>query len=68
MKELIVAILTSKKAVAAIAGVIVGLAAKKGLALDNEAVALIVGPIIAYIIGQGASDFGKEAARIKEAA
>lgn len=57
---------TSKKAVAAIGGVIVALAAKYGLQLDETAVLSIVGVTIAYVTGQGIADAGKEAAKIME--
>lgn len=60
LKETVLDMLTSKKALAALAGVIVALAGKWGLNLDTESVALVVGPIVAYILGQGAADFGKE--------
>jgi uncharacterized membrane protein (DUF441 family) len=55
---------TSKKAIAAIAGVLVALASKVGLHLDDQAVALIVAPIVSYILGQGWADSGKEAAKV----
>lgn len=49
----------SKKALAAITGVIVALAARYGLELETEAVAAIVSPIVAYILSQGYVDRGK---------
>ncbi len=61
MKEM----LQSKKAIAAIAGLIVAAAGKVGLGLDTETVMAIVSPIVAYIIGQGWADSGKEAAKIQ---
>ena len=51
--------MSSKKAVAAIAGVIVAACLKVGLELDAEAVAAVLAPLIAYILGQGVSDLGK---------
>lgn len=51
--------LTSKKFIAAIAGVIVALVARVGIDLDTEATATILSPIVAYIVGQGIADFGK---------
>jgi len=51
--------LTSKKFIASLAGVIVAGAAKIGLDLDTEAVALIVSPIVSYILAQGWADTGK---------
>lgn len=61
MIDAIKKMLGSKKALAALAGVVVALAAKAGFDLDTEAVLAIVSPVIAYILGQGAADFGKEA-------
>lgn len=61
MLDAIKKMLGSKKALAALAGVVVALAAKAGFDLDTEAVLAIVSPVIAYILGQGAADFGKEA-------
>jgi uncharacterized membrane protein (DUF441 family) len=49
----------SKKAIAAIAGVVVAAAGRYGLQLDAESVNQILAPIVAYILGQGIADFGK---------
>lgn len=59
MKDAIFAALSSKKALAAIAGVLVGLAAKKGLDLDTESVLAVLSPIVAYILGQSHVDAKK---------
>lgn len=56
-------LLTSKKFRAAIAGVVVALIAKLGIELDTDAVAIIISPILAYIIGQGVADHGKSRAQ-----
>ena len=56
-------LLTSKKFVAAIVGVIVGLVAKLGVELDTDATALVISPILAYIVGQGVADHGKSRAQ-----
>ena len=56
--------LKSKKFIAAIVGVIIALVSKLGIELDTEAVALVVSPILAYIVGQGVADHGKERAQI----
>jgi hypothetical protein len=61
LKEL----LTSKKFIVTVSGIIVAIAARKGLNLDPELVGMVVALIVAYLIGQGASDFGKAAAQIK---
>ena len=52
-------LLSSKIAVAAIASVIVAACLKVGLELDAEAVAAVLAPLIAYILGQGVADLGK---------
>lgn len=52
--------LGSKKFLAAVVGLIVGFAAKKGLDLDTESLMAILSPILAYILGQGVADMGKE--------
>lgn len=57
--------LASKKWQTAVIGAIVAAAAKLGLQLDSETVALIVAPLVAYIIGQGISDHGKPAAEVQ---
>lgn len=60
MKEL----LTSKKFIASIVGVIVTIAGKYGLELDEAALATIISPLIAYIVGQGIADHGKNKSEI----
>jgi uncharacterized membrane protein (DUF441 family) len=57
LKEMI----SSKKAIAAIAGLIVAAAGRVGLGLPTDAVVQITGIIIAYIVGQGIADAGKHA-------
>ena len=58
---------TSKKFIMALAGVAVTGAGRIGLQLPVEDVALIVMPVVAYIIGQGWADSGKEAAKVEGA-
>lgn len=65
MLDMLKQLATSKKAVATIAGVIVTAVARFGLDLDETATATLISPILAYIIGQGWADSGKEAARIQ---
>ena len=60
-------LLTSKKALAAIVAVIMALIGKK-VGLEADSVTQVVGAIIAYIVGQGIADAGKEAVKAKEAA
>jgi hypothetical protein len=65
MKQMIYDLLTSKKFIASIAAMLVALAARIGLDLPEETVALIIAPIITYILAQGWTDRGKEAAKIQ---
>ncbi len=58
-------IFKSKKFQAAIAGLLVALLAKQGLQLDDQAVLLILSPILTYIGAQGVADIGKEAEKAK---
>ena len=55
--------LQSKKFLAAVAGVLVGIAGRIGLELETESLMAVLSPIVAYIFGQGIADAGKEAAR-----
>lgn len=63
-KTLLGKLLTSKKFLATVAGVLVALGSKIGLDLPTEATLSIVGAIAAYVIGQGIADNGKEAAKV----
>lgn len=58
-------LLTSKKFVVFVAGLIVTLAAKYSFNLDPEMIQNIIYTIVAYLIGQGIADHGKEAAKIQ---
>ena len=51
----------SKKAIAAVTGMIVVGASRLGLDLPEETVGNVVNLIMAYIVGQGFADIGKEA-------
>lgn len=55
---------TSKKFIAAVAGILITLLAKLKFDVPESTVQEIVGLIIAYIISQGWADSGKEAAKI----
>jgi uncharacterized membrane protein YeaQ/YmgE (transglycosylase-associated protein family) len=46
-----------------IVGALTAGAMKLGWNIDSETVMLVVSPIVAAIIGQGAADWGKEAAK-----
>lgn len=55
---------SSKKFLAGVTGVVVAGVAKLGVDLDDEAVLIIISPLMAYILGTGLQDFGKEKAKI----
>lgn len=55
---------TSKKFIATLAGTITAAALKIGLDLPTEDVATVLSPIVIYILAQGWSDRGKEAAKV----
>ena len=59
--KLLSEVLTSKKAIATIAGVLIVSTNRIGLQLPEEAVTQIVGAIAAYVVSQGLADFGKAA-------
>jgi hypothetical protein len=56
-------LLASKKFLAALIAIVVWVGGYAGLDLSFEDVAPVVGVIIAYILGQGFADTGKEAAK-----
>ena len=59
-------LLKSKKALTAIAGVIIAIAAKAGLDMSTDELMPILSPLMAYIVGQGIADHGKERAKIEK--
>lgn len=61
---ILIQFLTSKKAIALIVGLLIMLADSAGLSLPEEDLTNIVQMIMAYIVGQGIADAGKEAAKI----
>lgn len=56
--------LTSKKFIVAVSGVVIAAAGKIGLELSTETVGLLIAPVLTYLISQGWSDRGKEAAKV----
>ena len=58
--------LQSKKAIAMIGGIIVAAAGHIGLDLPPEDVTGLLAPVLAYIVGQGVADHGKEKARMEK--
>ena len=67
MWKLIGEILTSKKAIATMAGVLIVATNRIGLQLPEEAVTQIIGAIAAYVVSQGLADFGKSKATLTPA-
>lgn len=65
LKSLLKSLFGSKKVRALLAGWAVILAAKLGLDLSPTDVAEMLGVLVAYILGQGWADSGKEAAKIE---
>lgn len=63
IKQVIIGLLSSKKAVMGISAAIAAGTMKLGFNVSSETVGLIVSPIVAAIIGQGVADHGKEAAK-----
>lgn len=59
LKEILLEAITSKKALAAIAGCLIVLSNKWGLHLSEEAINQLLQTIAAYIVGQGIADMGK---------
>ena len=57
--------LGSKKAIAMIVGLVVSCVGKYGLDLPTEELTAVLSPILAYILGQGVADVGKEKARLE---
>ena len=64
-RRVLLELLSSKKAVATLAGVLVAIAAKVGIGLEPDAVAALVSPILAYLLGQGIAAPGKAAERLR---
>jgi ABC-type Co2+ transport system permease subunit len=64
MWKLIGEILTSKKAIATMAGVLIVASNRIGLQLPEEAITQIIGAIAAYVVSQGLADFGKAAKQL----
>lgn len=54
-------LLASKKAIAAVAGVLVLLAGRIGLDIPDATAVEITGIVIAYLLGQGLADVNKSA-------
>jgi uncharacterized membrane protein (DUF441 family) len=62
--DLLKNLLSGKKFAAMIIGMVIAIGGKYGLKFDPDLVQEIVGLVIAFIVGQGIADHGKEAAKI----
>lgn len=58
-------LLTSKKALTALAAAIVAAGAKIGWDVSTDELMPILTPLMAYIVGQGIADHGKERAKLE---
>ena len=58
--------LSSKKAIAMIVGLLVSIGGKYGLEIPTEELTAVLSPLLVYIAGQGIADIGKEKARIEK--
>ena len=66
MANPIVDLIKSKKALTAIAAVIIAVAAKAGWDVSTDELMPILTPLMAYIVGQGIADHGKERAKVEK--
>ena len=66
MKQAILDMFKSKKFLAALASVLVAVGAKVGWNITTEELLPILSPLMAYIVGQGIADNGKERAKIEK--
>jgi hypothetical protein len=62
--ETLFSLVGSKKAVAMLAGLVITICSKYGIFIPEESLIEILSVIVAYIVGQGIADAGKEAALI----
>ena len=65
MFEPIADLLKSKKALTALAAVIGTIVAKAGWNISTDELVPILTPLMAYIVGQGIADHGKERAKVE---
>lgn len=66
LKEVLRALFSSKKFVAALVAMLVWIAGKVGLHLSTEVVSGAIAPLLTYIVGQGIADQGKPAAIVAQ--
>ena len=66
MRHALRSMFTSKKFIASLAGVVVSLVGTIGIDLPADSIMAILSPLMAYIVGQGVADAGKEKAKIEK--
>lgn len=59
-------VLRSKKFYAALIGLLVAILGSNDLVIPADALEAVLAPIIAYIVGQGVADAGKEKALVEK--
>lgn len=65
MKKFLLSLFSSKKFVAALFGLVTSVGVKLGWQeADITEILALISPIIAYIVGQGIADIGKEAQKV----
>lgn len=65
IKPVLAQLLTSKKALAALAAALVWALAQAGIVASPEQILPLLGVLAAYIAGQGLADIGKEAKKVE---
>ena len=65
MKQAFADMIKSKKALTAFATMIAAALAKFGLDISTDELIPILTPLVAYIVGQGIADTGKERAKVE---
>ena len=66
MNEFAKSLLGSKKAIAAIVGILLVIARKLGVPLDPDDMLALVTVIAGYLVGQGHADAGKSAEQVRQ--
>ena len=61
--QMLKTLLSSKKFIAMLAGLVATLVAKIGWNVDTETVNQVIALVVSYVVGQGLADAGKEKAK-----
>jgi hypothetical protein len=65
MKSLAYQLLTSKKALATLAAILVWVVGRFGLSVEADELLPMIATLAAFVVGQGFADMNKEAAKLK---